>query len=163
MMEFTGSCYEITVLEDFCKYLLQKRQARLLHDSSEYMRKPDGGIDRAGNKFNVKQYEMKVKERDEHEEEKNYQIFVGKSFEAVDVNVRFWYDRRINKAGIKISRAGLNLILKSMTVIGLLRQLNMKVSKNGADEVDLDLVKDVLKEAIKHKAKMEPEINVLPE
>jgi hypothetical protein len=50
-----------------------------------------------------------------------------------------------------------------MTVIGLLRQLNMKVSKNGADEVDLDLVKDVLKEAIKHKAKMEPEINVLPE
>jgi len=158
-MEFVSTCYSIQTLEELCKILVAKKHARLLHDSSKYLKKPDGRIDHPGNKFNVKQYEVEM----HNHCEANYQIFVGKSFEAVDVNVRFWYDKRIDKAGVKISRAGLNLILKSMTVVGLLRKLNLKVTKNGTDEVNLDLVKDVLLETIKRKAQLDSKIEIVTE
>ena len=158
-MEFVSTCYSIQTIEEVCKVLVAKKHARILHDSSKYLKTPDGRIDHPGNKFNVKQYEIEAHDH----QEANYQIFVGKSFEAVDVNVRFWYDKRIDKAGVKISRQGLNLLLKSMTVVGLLRQLNMKVTNNGNDEVNLDLVKDVLVQAIKIKADKDVEIKIVTE
>jgi hypothetical protein len=49
-----------------------------------------------------------------------------------------------------------------MTVVGLLRQLSMKVT-NGNDEVNLDLVKDVLTQAIKVKAEKDVEIKIVTE
>lgn len=158
-MEFVSTCYSIQTIEELCKILVAKKHARLLHDSSKYLKTPDGRIDHPGNKFNVKQYETELHDH----AEANYQIFVGKSFEAVDVNVRFWYDKRIDKAGVKISRAGLNLILKSMTVVGLLRQLNLKVTNNGTDEVNLDLVKDVLTKAIKLKSEVDSKFEIVTE
>jgi hypothetical protein len=158
-MEFVSTCYSIQTIEELCKILVAKKHARLLHDSSKYLKTPDGRIDHPGNKFNVKQYEVEA----HNHYEANYQVFVGKSFEAIDVSVRFWYDKRIDKAGVKISRAGLNLILKSMTVVGLLRQLNLKVTNNGTDEVNLDLVKDVLTQAIKLKSAVDSKIEIVTE
>jgi len=157
-MEFVSTCYSIQTIEELCKILVAKKHARILHDSSKYTRQTDGHY-APGNKFNVKQYEVEAHSH----QEANYQIFVGKSFEAVDVSVRFWYDKRIDKAGVKISRAGLTLILKSMTVVGLLRQLNLKVTNNGSDEVNLDLVKDVLTQAIKLKSEVDSKIEIVTE
>jgi len=48
-------------------------------------------------------------------------------------------------------------------VVGLLRQLSMKVTNNGNDEVNLDLVKDVLTQAIKVKAEKDIEIKIVTE
>lgn len=158
-MEFTGTCYAIETIEELCKNLVQKKHARLLHDSSKYMLKPDGRVDYPGNKFNVKAYQVEMHDK----YDTSYQVFVGKSIDAVDVAVRFWYDKRIDKAGVKISRQGLTLILKSMTVIGLLRQLSLKVTKNGSDEVDLDLVKDVIIQAIKVKTEKDTKIELITE
>lgn len=158
-MEFISTCTAVQTLEELCQYLVQKKHARLMHDSSKYLRKPDGRIDHAGNKFNVKSYEVEVHDR----YEADYQVFVGRTFEVVNVNVRFWYDKRIDKAGVKISRQGLMLILKSVSVIGLLQQLNMKVSNNGTDEVNLDLVKDVLSKTLKEKAKVESKFEIVPD
>ena len=157
-MEFVSTCYSIQTIEELCKILVAKKHARLLHDSSKYTQTKDGRI-HPGNNFNVRQYEAEIHDH----AEANYQVFVGKSFEAIDVSVRFWYDKRIDKAGVKISRAGLNLILKSMTVVGLLRQLNLKVTNNGTDEVNLDLVKDVLTQAIKLKSAVDSKIEIVTE
>jgi hypothetical protein len=162
-MEFTGTCHAIEFIEEWCMGLVQKKHARLLHDSSKYLKKPDGRVDYPSNKFNVKQYHVEVKDRDQHEEERNYQIFVGKSFEAVEVAARFWYDRRIDKAGVRVTRQGLNLIRKSMTVVGKLRELNMQITKNGSDEVDLDLVKQILEMAIKAKTEKDTKIEIVTE
>jgi hypothetical protein len=157
-MEFVSTVYSIQTIEEWCKILVTKKHARILHDSSKYTRQADGHF-APGNKFNVKQYETEVHDH----AEANYQVFVGKSFEAKDVNVRFWYDKRIDKAGVKISREGLSLILKSMTVVGLLRQLSMKVTNNGNDEVNLDLVKDVLTQAVKLKSEQDAKIDIVTE
>jgi hypothetical protein len=157
-MEFVSTCYSIQTIEEWCKILVAKKHARIMHDSSKYTRAPDGHFE-PGNKFNVKQYETEVHDH----AEANYQVFVGKSFEAKDVVVRFWYDHRIDKAGVKISREGLSLILKSMTVVGLLRQLSLKVTNNGTDEVNLDLVKDVLAQSVKLKSEKDAKFDIVTE
>lgn len=163
MMEFTGTCHAIEFLEEWCKVLVGKKHARLLHDSSKYTQTKDGRI-LPGNNFNVKQYEVEVKDRDDqHEEERNYQIFVGKSFEATHAFARFWYDRRIDKAGVRVTRKDLNILRKSMTVVGKLRELNMKITKNGTDEVDLDLVKQIIEMAIKSKSEKDAKIEIVTE
>lgn len=160
MIELFGTIYVIQTVEEWCQILVNKKQAVLVHDSSKYVKKLDGMLDHANDNFNVKVYKAGVSDRD-HSREADYQVFVGKSFETKNVNVRFWYDKRSEKAGIKITREGFELILKSMTVVGLLRQLSKKVTKNGTDEVDIDLVKDVLTEMIKAKSEKDSKIDIV--
>jgi len=160
MIEFFGTIHAIETLEEWCQILVGKKQAILVHDSSKYVKKLDGMLDHANDNFAVKVYKAGVSDRD-HSKEVDYKIFVGKSLETKDVNVRFWYDKRSEKAGIKITRDGFMLILKSMTVVGLLRQLSKKVTKNGTDEVDIDLVKEVLTEMIKAKTEKDTKIDIL--
>lgn len=166
-MEFTGTCNAIQFIEEWCMGLVQKKHALLLHDTSKSLKRPDGRVDY---KFNVRQYQLEVKDRDDqHEEERYYQIFVGKSFEATHAFARFWYDRRdkdgkaIDRAGVRVTRKDLNVIRKSMTVVGKLRELNMKINKNGSDEVDLDLVKEILEMAIKAKTEKDAKLEIVTE
>ena len=160
MIELFGTIHVVQTVEEWCQVLVNRKQAILVHDSSRYIKKLDGMLDHANDNFNVKVYKAGVSDRD-HSREADYKVFVGKSLEAKDVNVRFWYDKRSERAGIKITRDGFMLILKSMTVVGLLRQLSKKVTKNGTDEVDIDLVKEVLTEMIKNQTEKDTKIDIV--
>jgi hypothetical protein len=67
--------------------------------------------------------------------------------EIMPVNVRFWYDRRYDKASFKISSEGLAMIMQSMTVLSFLTKLGKKMSTNGHG-VNMDDLEGVLKEAL---------------
>lgn len=78
-----------------------------------------------------------------------YQIYVGKEME--EVNIRFWYDERYDKACFKLTDDGWNAIMQSGTVLSGLMALGKTINKNGNGFSMLDL-EDLLKSSLKKLA-----------
>ena len=140
MPEFTSSCYGIEQIENlFIKPLLAKKQAQLVHDSSSWLKKPNGMIDRAGTSLYVKRYYVVHVERDS-------------VFQVPNVDVRMWFDKRngSDKAGIKISLEGLWLIATSFKeLIGLLQQLNIiEKQQDGSKQINIDNLLKLLSKSL---------------
>lgn len=139
-MEFTSSCYAIELIESWCKDLVKEETAKCSHDSSKYMRRPDGRVDYANNGFNTKEYTIRTWPVDSVA-----RLWFGNN----DVVIRFWYDRRYNnetmrkqdKAGVKICREHLDTLLRSVSISKLLKQLG--VTKESPDFIKNMLIKAI--------------------
>lgn len=78
---------------------------------------------------------------------KVYNVFVGSGLDFKRVCWRFHYDERPGaESSLRISSTGMDALHKSMTVMGVLRNLNMKLAN--ADKYDMDKLRTVMEEAI---------------
>ena len=100
-MEYTATCHAIRQIELLPKLLVKNDMAEIVKSKES----PDG----------------KVRSR-------KYCIFVG---DELEVNVRFWYDERYDKACFKLSDQGIEAILQSGTVMSGMVKLGKNISKNG--------------------------------
>jgi hypothetical protein len=109
-MEYTATCHAIRQIELLPKLLVKNDMAEIVKSKES----PDG----------------KVRSR-------KYCIFVG---DELEVNVRFWYDERYDKACFKLSDQGIEAILQSGTVMSGMVKLGKNISKNGNGFNMVDLV-----------------------
>ena len=78
---------------------------------------------------------------------KVYNVFVGSGVDFKKVCWRFFYDERPGaKSSLRISEMGMEIMLQSMTVMNVLRKLNMKLT-NG-DKYDINKLRSVMEEAL---------------
>jgi hypothetical protein len=140
-MEFTSNIHDVEVVErEIINKLIRKGQAKFLKDTS-YIMDENGRRIRVDNKFYTKKVIL----------EKEYNVYVGVAwqFAIEQVYVRFWYDRRNDTAGIKMTMEGFMLVANSVTVTSLLKELNERITTNGNKDIDLDKISQVMKTAIK--------------
>lgn len=143
-MEFTSNCYWMSLLEAKCKDLAGTGQAEVVKDTARF------GYNR---RFNTKVYNTYL-----------VHITNPPSVFMSGVAVRFWYDKRNDVAGVKVTHEGLNLLLHSFTITTLLRQLNIR-THNGNKAIDAETIRNLLVRLIeasdKNKTMPKPEINVV--
>lgn len=126
MPEITGAVNAIKDWENICQGLVSLGMAELIKDGQGI------GIDGHG---------------DSKDYVKVYNIFIGSGLDFKRVAWRFHYDERPNaKSSFRVSDIGMEAMLKSITVMGVLRKLNMKIS-NG-DRYDIEKLREVMKEAL---------------
>jgi hypothetical protein len=131
MLEFTSTCYAVDKVEEICKKLVKKGAAECVKEPRPYRDQ------HTENRFNVDVY-------------KHYLIKIthGDIFLPWEANIRFWYDRRQDRAGIKLSVESLLAILNSMTVINLLQKLDLKLGGGTNGKMALDKIAEVLTKAM---------------
>jgi len=140
MPEFVSNCYWMQMIESKCKELVGTGQASKVKDSSQ-----------PGKRFDTKVYETYLV----HIKQQEALAYLLPS----NVRVRFWYDKRIDKAGVKVSHEGLDMLLRSMTVSSILKQLGIdSYRQNG--KVDSSLIRDLLVKLINEARKEKPEIEI---
>ena len=144
-MDFSCSSHTAEKFIKLCEDLTKSGYAVKVHDSVT----KDGKVDKSG--FSTAKYLLGYDYREVdfdinvkvHPDTSNFQ------FSTVSkAPVRFWIERRRGnggedlpyerRAGIKITDEGFMLLLKSMTVIGLLQKVGFKIAKGGA--IDLDSI-----------------------
>jgi hypothetical protein len=123
-MEYTATCHAIRQIELLPKLLVRNDMAEVVKDKVT----PDGKI-----------------------HSRIYHVFVG---DELEVNIRFWYDERYDKACFKLSDPGIDAILQSGTVMSGMLRLGKSISKNGngfnINDLD-DLLKTTLKKLEEEK------------
>jgi hypothetical protein len=117
-MEYTSACHSIRQVEMLPKLLVKQGMAEVVKEEGK-----------ESDAVFVRVYHILVKD------------------EIVPVNVRFWYDRRYDKASFKMSDEGFAMILQSATVMSWMFRLGKKVSKNGHG-INMDELEGVIKEAV---------------
>lgn len=150
-LEFTGTCHDVDILENLCINLSKCGVAQKVKDSSHYERQTEGFIEGdidakyIQNKFSTKVYN-------------NYLINIKdrRSIIPYVVKIRFWKDKRLNKAGIKITEDGLLVIMQSMTVVSLLQKMNIKLGGGSDGKIDLDKIAELLTKALSEKGASAP-------
>ena len=138
-MELRGSVHTIRQFEYVAKELVKNDMARVLKLEQPIMSYRDGG---------AKEWVVV------------YQVFVGDDGWG-RVNVRFWYDSGEDRASIRISQEGVDLLLQSATVVGLMLKMGKKVSKNGSG-VNLYELEGLLKKATFNLTGKEENIEIQP-
>ncbi len=144
-LEFVSTCHDMNRLEGICSNLVRVGMAKKVKDTTFYENQEDGmkvasdnGDKYVQNKFGTKVYY-------------NYLVRVAANALMVTpcmVAVRFWYDKRLNKAGIKISEEGLIIILHSFTVLNLLKKMNIQLGGGHDGKLELDKVAELLTVAL---------------
>ena len=135
-MEFISSCYTIRQLEDkICKPLVEKKQAWIIKDSSD-----------GNSQGYTVHYLLQVGE------DSLAKIVFGSTFNKV--NVRFWYDQRIDRASVKITKEGMEMIIGNVRLLGMLQSLNLKIG-NGKG-ISPDAVKALLRQADERQIEIKP-------
>jgi hypothetical protein len=101
-MELRGYCSAIQNIEDMLGYLVEMNRAEQISDSSKY--------------FNLPFLAEKTKSDDFV---RKYQIRLPQSglMSPSRVNIRFWYKLSANKASIKITQQGVELLLANLSHI----------------------------------------------
>lgn len=133
-MEFISGCYSIEQLEKICKDLVVKKQAEVIHDSSK-----------GNDKFFTTHYLIQTGE------DSTAAIVFGSQWNKV--NIRFWYDRRVDRAGIKMTKEGFNMILHSVILAGLLAKFNIRT--NGKT-LGIDEIKGLLRRTVQSDVEVKP-------
>ena len=119
MAEVKGTISSISEWEDICQTLVKLGMAEIIKD----------------------------REGDSKDYVKVYNVFVGSDLNFKKVCWRFHYDERPGaKSSFRISDMGMDVILKSMTVMNVLRKLNMKLA-NG-NKYDIEKLRKVMEEAL---------------
>lgn len=147
-IEFTSNCYAVGLLENACMELVRKGAARSTKDT----RSADFETDRYIHD-NTKKEEL---------QDKGFDVCVYRHYliriKTAPVHlprtadIRFWYDKRINRAGIKLQAEALMAIMQSVTVIEYLQRLNVQLGGTDGD-LTLDKVAEALTETL---SKVEP-------
>lgn len=133
-MEFIAKTFDVYFWEEYCQELVAQKKATLIKDTTQ------------SNGLGVKVYLINVGEQT--------------ALTVTKAQVRFWYDKRVDRAGIKITRDALRMLFRSVTATALLKQLQYKIDPK--KPVDIDIVSELLREAIKRKDKeREPELEVI--
>jgi hypothetical protein len=120
-MELKSTCNTIWQFEDVLKELVKNDMAEVVKDVSV------------------------PKENGEKEEVRVYQVFVGQDA-FWRVNIRVWYSTTYDRASIKMTQDGLDMLLQSATVISLMFKLGQKVSKNG-NGINMNELETLIKKA----------------
>lgn len=147
-MELRSNVKTVEQLEAICKSLVEQGLAEDVTDSTTLDAIPKG--------FKVKKYQVFVRDPED---------FFNLSPKRV--NVRFWYlmkhkvegieeDISLDKAIVKISTEGLHAILQSLTVLSLLKDLNIHV--NGDKKINTEAVQQILEKTLQTTRK-DVEIN----
>lgn len=149
MLEFTSNCHSMEVVERWCKDLVKTGAAISVKDTrnkefdtARYIRNEKMKPKLEQRKFDVvvyRYYIIKIK---------TTPLYMALPWEA---DVRIWYDRRIDRAGVKLTMESLLAIVNSLTVISLLRKLDIKLGGDG--QMQLDKLADTLNNII---TKVEP-------
>lgn len=127
-MEINSDCHTIQWIEqNVIEDLVKTKKASKIQDTSPGVHKdlPYPAYQR----FFTKKYVPNGQK--EHEEEYDYEIRVAgeMGYEPSKVYARLWYDRRTNKAGIKMSTDGFLLIYNSMTASRAIMELGYKLKE----------------------------------
>jgi len=142
-IEFTSNCYAISLLESACSELVKKGAAksikdtrtadfetgRYIHDNTKREELQDKGFDICV----YRHYLIRIKTAPVHLPR--------------TADIRFWYDKRINRAGIKLQSEALMAIMQSVTVVEYLQKLNVQLGGSDGD-LALDKVADALTETL---------------
>ena len=139
-MEFTSKRYWMQCLEEYCKSLVRSNQAELSKFPSHYF--PEMERSRVSTKV-YKVYLVNINPNPPH------------ILRPATIAVRFWYDKRYDLAGVKITHEALFTLFKSMTVSSVLKQVGINV-ENG--HIDPELVKGLLEKLIEERKKEKPEL-----
>ncbi len=105
-MELRGYCTAVKDVEKIIEGLVSQGKAELIKDSSKPFSLPVGKNIPADKNLIKSPNNVRV-----------YQIYVSggkiRPIAAITrVNIRFWYDERVNKASIKISQEGMGLLIQ---------------------------------------------------
>jgi hypothetical protein len=120
-MELKSTCHTIRQFEPILKELVKNKMAEVAKDVT---------VDKA----NGEKQEVRV-----------YQVFVGEDA-FWRVNIRVWYDTEYDRASIKMTQEGVDMLLHSATVMSLMFMLGQKVSKNGHG-INMDELEALIKKA----------------
>lgn len=152
-IEFTSNCHSIGLVENVCRELVRKGTAKAIKDS----RIAD---------FETSRYTNDKSKREELQD-KGFDVVVYRQY-LVNIktasiflpwtaDIRFWYDKRTNRAGIKLSAEALQSILESMTAIEYLRKLNIKLGGDNG-KLTLDKIAQALTEVFAKVTQEKPQI-----
>lgn len=120
-MELKGTCHTIRQFETILKELTNNKMAEVAKDVTT------------------------KKENGERQEVRVYQVFVGEDA-FWRVNVRVWYDTEYDRASIKMTQEGVDMLLQSATVMSLMFKLGQKVNKNGHG-INMDELEKLIRKA----------------
>ncbi len=132
-IEFISNCHSIGLIEKVCKDLVRKGAAQSIKDT------------RVG-EFETERY-IKDDSKKEEFHDKGFDVVVYRQY-LVNIktapvylpwiaDIRFWYDKRSNRAGIKLSAESLQAIMETMTVMSYLKKLDVKLGgQNGSSTLD---------------------------
>jgi hypothetical protein len=138
-MELKGNSHDIQMFENIVKNWVKHGTAYIVKKPFN----PDGTAfvpnDQEQPRFSTSVYNI----------EKYYQLIIAPSPYTYGgrVNVRFWYDKRCDTGGVKITREGMMMIFSSMTVLGLLQKIGTNLD-NGTNLINMDVIKNILIKAV---------------
>lgn len=142
ILELTNDCASMKELEQWAIGLVNSGAAQKVKDSSIYDKQTDGFKVNGENRFNTKVYHCYiVKVKDLY------------SYLPVMAKIRFWEDKRLNKAGIRISRRSLESIVRSKTISSILRQHDVNLIDSDKDKVDLSKTAEYLTKVLTDNGK----------
>lgn len=115
MPEFISNCHTIGKLEDACKVLVTLGMADFIKDSRGIKGKRPivNGEDPGNDGFGIGHYRL--------------HLHTSPIWEEWEAPLKFWYDKRTNRAGVKITAECLHALLQTATMARIVRQYEIKV------------------------------------
>lgn len=133
MLEFSSNCYAVRKLENETMIPAVKLgMATKIKDTNDVNIKDlytKDERDIQNNGFGLSIYKIN--------------IMTAPVYEDWTTVIRFWYDKRIDRAGVKIPVSGLSAILQTITIAQVLKAKNIQVNKDGY-KISLKRVTQVL-------------------
>lgn len=114
MPEFISNCFTIGKLEDACKTLVKMGMADFVKDSRGMKEKkpPTNGTDPGNDGFGIGHYRL--------------HLVTSPVYEEWEAPLKFWYDKRTNRAGIKITAECLHALLQTATIAKVVSYYEIK-------------------------------------
>ena len=133
-IEFTSNVHSVKIIQGLCDNLVENKMATVIKDSY----KSEDDLLNGQKKFET-QVDVRVY--------RNYVINIKTApvYLPWDADIRFWYDKRNNRAGIKLSAESLMAIIQSVTVIKYLKKLDVKLTGDD-NKLTLDTVAQAITE-----------------
>lgn len=156
MLEFFTNYHAADIIVKLCQYLVKEEVAMCARDSRE----GEAQIEKY-----IKDEEM-IRDLREENRERRFGVVVYHnfviatkpskplSFEPHISVVRIWFDKHTRQAGIKISEDDLIALAQTMSVLHLLRKLDLSLGNSKNGQLDIDKIAEVISQAV---SKVSPE------
>lgn len=135
MLEFTSNCHAVSQIDKVCQQLVKEGAATRIKDTrdTEFETKRYVSNESLKPTLQDKQFDVVVY--------RHYVIRIKTTplYQMLpwEADIRFWFDRRRDRAGIKLAKESLSAIINSVTVLKYLQEINVKLGGNGELTPDL--------------------------